>query len=298
MMSRLRQAKVRGRLQFDAPLGPRSWFRTGGNAEALFTPADREDLAQLLRQLDPRIPVTVLGACSNVIIRDGGIKGLVIRLGGAFAQVMRQADEVIAGAAALDTTVSEQAAAWGLSGLEFMIGIPGAIGGAVIMNAGAHGSDTSKVLSWAEIMDRRGHIQRLSHADLKFSYRHATLPEGAIVLRVALRGKPAEPAKIRAHMAEIKAQRDESQPVRARTGGSTFRNPTGQKAWALIDAAGCRGLRHGGAQVSEKHCNFLLNLGDATSADLEALGETVRQKVQNHAQVQLEWEIKRLGETR
>jgi len=298
MMSRLRQAKVRGRLQIDAPLGPRSWFRTGGNAEALFTPADREDLAQLLRQLDPRIPVTVLGACSNVIIRDGGIKGLVIRLGGAFAQVMRQADEVIAGAAALDTTVSEQAAAWGLSGLEFMIGIPGAIGGAVIMNAGAHGSDTSKVLSWAEIMDRRGHIQRLSHADLKFSYRHATLPEGAIVLRVALRGKPAEPAKIRAHMAEIKAQRDESQPVRARTGGSTFRNPTGQKAWALIDAAGCRGLRHGGAQVSEKHCNFLLNLGDATSADLEALGETVRQKVQNHAQVQLEWEIKRLGETR
>lgn len=297
MMSRLRQAKIKGRLQFDAPLGPRSWFRTGGHAEALFTPADREDLAQLLRQLDPRTPITVLGACSNVIIRDGGIKGLVIRLGSALARVMRQGDEVIAGAAALDMTVSEQAAAWGLSGMEFMIGIPGTIGGAIIMNAGAHGSDTSTLLSWAEIMDRRGHIHRLSHADLKFSYRHATLPEGGIVLRVALRGKPAEPAKIRAHMAEIKAQRDESQPVRARTGGSTFRNPTGQKAWALIDAAGCRGLRLGGAQVSEKHCNFLLNLGDATSADLEALGETVRRKVQNHTQVQLEWEIKRLGET-
>lgn len=296
MMSRLRQITTRGRVQFNAPLGPRSWFRTGGHAEALFTPADRDDLAQTLRQLDPRMDVTILGACSNVIIRDHGIKGLVVRLGGAFAQITHQGDEVIAGAAALDMTVSEQAAAWGISGLEFLTGIPGAIGGAVVMNAGAHGADMSMILNWADVMDRKGQVHRLSNESLQFDYRHATLPEGAIVLRAALQGKSSDQNQIRAHMVQIKAHRDASQPVRARTGGSTFRNPPGLKAWALIDAAGCRGLRHGGAQVSEKHCNFLLNLGDATSADLEALGEIVRQKVYDHAQVQLDWEIKRLGE--
>ena len=295
MSTALRSLTPRGRLSFDAPLGPRAWFRTGGNAEALFVPKDAQDLAETLAALPKSTPVTVLGACSNVIIRDGGIEGLVVRLAGGFADIVIEPDGLIAGAAALDMIVAEQAANAGLAGLEFLAGIPGSIGGAVVMNAGAYGSDINAVLDWAEMLLPDGTIARLSNEALAFTYRHAVLPEGAIVLRARLNARPGDAAAIRGHIAEIKAAREASQPVRARTGGSTFRNPEGHKAWQLIDEAGCRGLMRGGAQVSEKHCNFLLNLGEATSTDLEALGDEVRRRVQEHSGIALHWEIKRLG---
>lgn len=295
MTTALRTLSPRGRLSFDAPLGPRAWFRTGGNAETLFVPKDGQDLAETLAALPQGTPVTVLGACSNVIIRDGGIDGLVIRMAGGFADIVIEADGLIAGAAALDMIVAEQAANAGLAGLEFLAGIPGSIGGAVVMNAGAYGSDINAVLDWAEILLPDGTITNLSNQTLAFTYRHATLPEGAIVLRARFKAHQGDAAAIRAHIAEIKAAREASQPVRARTGGSTFRNPEGHKAWQLIDEAGCRGLTRGGAQVSEKHCNFLLNLGEATSSDLEALGDEVRQRVLDHSGIALHWEIKRLG---
>lgn len=295
MSTALHQLAPRGRLSFDAPLGPRAWFRTGGNAEALFVPKDARDLAETLATLPEGTPVTVLGACSNVIIRDGGIDGLVVRLAGGFADIAIEPDGLIAGAAALDMIVAEQAAAAGLAGLEFLAGIPGSIGGAVVMNAGAYGSDIRAVLDWAEILLPNRTVTRLDNADLAFSYRHASLPEGAIVLRARLRAQPGNADEIRVHITEIKAAREASQPVKARTGGSTFRNPDGHKAWQLIDEAGCRGLTKGGAQVSEKHCNFLLNLGTATSSDLEALGDDVRDRVLAHSGVALHWEIKRLG---
>lgn len=295
MSPALHQLAPRGRLSFDAPLGPRAWFRTGGNAEALFVPKDAQDLAETLAALPEATPVTMLGACSNVIIRDGGIDGLVVRLAGGFADITVEPDGLIAGAAALDMIVAEQAAAAGLAGLEFLAGIPGSIGGAVVMNAGAYGSDIKAVLDWAEILLPGGTIARLTNSDLAFSYRHASLPPGAIVLRARLRAQPGNADAIRAHITEIKAAREASQPVKARTGGSTFRNPDGHKAWQLIDEAGCRGLTKGGAQVSEKHCNFLLNLGTATSSDLEALGDEVRDRVLTHSGVALHWEIKRIG---
>ena len=295
MSSALHQLAPRGRLSFDAQLGPRAWFRTGGNAEALFVPKDAQDLAETLAALPEATPVTMLGACSNVIIRDGGIDGLVVRLAGGFADITVEPDGLIAGAAALDMIVAEQAAAAGLAGLEFLAGIPGSIGGAVVMNAGAYGSDIKAVLDWAEILLPGGTIARLTNSDLAFSYRHASLPPGAIVLRARLRAQPGNADAIRAHITEIKAAREASQPVKARTGGSTFRNPDGHKAWQLIDEAGCRGLTKGGAQVSEKHCNFLLNLGTATSSDLEALGDEVRDRVLTHSGVALHWEIKRIG---
>ena len=295
MSPALHQLAPRGRLSFDAQLGPRAWFRTGGNAEALFVPKDAQDLAETLAALPEATPVTMLGACSNVIIRDGGIDGLVVRLAGGFADITVEPDGLIAGAAALDMIVAEQAAAAGLAGLEFLAGIPGSIGGAVVMNAGAYGSDIKAVLDWAEILLPGGTIARLANSDLAFSYRHASLPPGAIVLRARLRAQPGNADAIRAHITEIKAAREASQPVKARTGGSTFRNPDGHKAWQLIDEAGCRGLTKGGAQVSEKHCNFLLNLGTATSSDLEALGDEVRDRVLAHSGVALHWEIKRIG---
>lgn len=295
MNTALRALTPRGRLSFDAPLGPRAWFRTGGNAEALFVPKDAQDLAETLAVLPKATPVTVLGACSNVIIRDGGINGLVVRLAGGFADIVIEPDGLIAGAAALDMIVAEQAANAGLEGLEFLAGIPGSIGGAVVMNAGAYGSDMNAVLDWAEVLLPDGTLARLSNEALAFTYRHAVLPEGAIVLRARLNARSGDATAIRAHIAEIKAAREASQPVRARTGGSTFRNPEGHKAWQLIDEAGCRGLIQGGAQVSEKHCNFLLNLGEATSGDLEALGDEVRRRVQEHSGIALHWEIKRLG---
>lgn len=286
--------RLRGRLDFDAPLAPFTWFRVGGPAERLARPADAEDLLALLAE--EAGPVTVLGAASNLIIRDGGIRGLVLRLPArGFGAVQVEADGVVAGAAALDATIAEHAAAAGLSGLEFLCGIPGSLGGAVAMNAGAYGREIRDVLDWAEIATPNG-LVRLDAAGLRLAYRHAELPPRGVVVRARLRAEPGDAAAIAARMAEIRAAREATQPVRARTGGSTFRNPEGHKAWALIDAAGCRGLTLGGAQVSEKHCNFLLNTGGATAAELEALGEEVRARVLAHSGVSLEWEIKRIGE--
>ncbi|MFT8611435.1 MAG: UDP-N-acetylmuramate dehydrogenase [Gluconobacter oxydans] len=286
---------LRGRLTPNAPLGPRAWFRVGGPADWLFVPEDQDDLALFLREKPATMPVTVLGACSNVIIRDGGIAGTVIRLARGFAEITVQGDSLIVGAAALDITVAEHAAAAGLAGLEFLAGIPGSIGGAVRMNAGAYGSDINAVLEWADILTAEGDLRRLSHDELGFAYRHSELPEGSVVIRASLRGTPDNADAIRSRIADIRVSREASQPVRARTGGSTFRNPEGHKAWQLIDEAGCRGLQIGDAQVSEKHCNFLLNLGQASSADLETLGETVREKVLAQSGVDLHWEIKRIG---
>jgi UDP-N-acetylmuramate dehydrogenase len=285
---------IRGRVQAGAPLAPFTWFRTGGPAEWLVRPADADDLVALLRDLPAAMPLTVLGAASNLIIRDGGLPGVVLRLGGAFGAVDVEADGVVAGAACLDATLAEHAAAAGLGGLEFLCGIPGSIGGAVAMNAGAYGTEVKDVLDWAEIATPEG-IQRLPAAALGFAYRHAALPERAVVIRARLRAAPGDRAAIAARMQEIRSAREATQPVRARTGGSTFKNPPGHRAWALIDAAGCRGLSLGGAEVSEKHCNFLLNAGGATAAELEALGEAVRARVLAHSGVALEWEIKRIG---
>jgi UDP-N-acetylmuramate dehydrogenase len=287
--------KLRGRVQANAPLAPFTWFRVGGPAEALVRPADADDLAQFLHGLPLDIPVHVIGACSNLIIRDGGLPGVVIRLARGFGAATVESDGVIAGAAALDVTVAEHAATAGLTGLEFLSGIPGSMGGAVVMNGGAYGGDIASCLDWAEIVTRAGEQRRLSSADLAFAYRHSRLPHGAVVVRARLRAQRGAPVVIAARMAEIRAAREASQPIRARTGGSTFRNPPNMKAWELIEAAGCRGLVRGGAQVSEKHCNFLINTGDATAADLEGLGEEVRRRVHAATGVTLEWEIHRIG---
>lgn len=287
---------LRGRVQADVPLAPLTWFRVGGPAEALVRPADAADLAAFLAALPHTVPVRVLGACSNLIIRDGGLPGVTIRLARGFNAIATEADGVVAGAAALDVTVAEHAAAAGLTGIEFLSGIPGTIGGAVAMNAGAYGGDLAGVVDWVEIVAREGAERRMNAAELAFAYRNARLPAGAVVTRVRLRARPGAPSAIAARMAEIRTAREASQPVRARTGGSTFRNPSPEvKAWELIDAAGCRGLERGGAIVSEKHCNFLINTGGATAADLEGLGEEVRRRVFAASGVTLEWEIHRIG---
>lgn len=285
---------IRGRVQAGAILAPFTWFRVGGPAEWLARPADAEDLVTLLRDLPAGTPLTVIGAASNLIIRDGGLPGVVVRLGGGFGGVSVESDGVVAGAAALDVNVAEHAAAAGLRGLEFLCGIPGSIGGAIAMNAGAYGAEVKDVLDWAEVATPRG-VQRLPAEAFAFAYRHADLPEGAVVIRARFHATPGDKQDIAARMQQIRAAREATQPVRARTGGSTFKNPPGHKAWELIDAAGCRGLTHGGAQVSEKHCNFLINTGLATAADLEALGEEVRARVQAQSGIALEWEIKRIG---
>ena len=287
--------EVRGRLIPDAPLAPQTWFRVGGAAELLFRPADAEDLAVLLEAWPTELPLVVLGAASNVIIRDGGVAGLVIRLAKGFADVVVEADGLIAGAGMLDVILAEHAAAAGLAGLEFMSGIPGSVGGAVAMNAGAYGGDVSQALDWIEIASRDGDLIRLPAKALHLSYRHAVLPVGSVVVRARFRARPGDPGAIAERMAQIRSSREATQPIRSRTGGSTFRNPPDMKAWELIDAAGCRGMLLGGAQVSEKHCNFLLNLGEATAADLENLGEEVRRRVHAASGVTLEWEIKRIG---
>ena len=284
-----------GRVQAHTPLAPFTWFRVGGPAEALVRPSDAADLAGFLSALPPDVPVQVLGAASNVIVRDGGIPGVVLRLGRGFGEVRVEPDGVVAGAACLDAAVAEHAAAAGLAGLEFLSGIPGAVGGAVAMNAGAYGGDIAGCLDWAEVVTRTGEQHRLQAAALAFAYRHASLPPGAVVVRARFRARPGDRAAIAARMAEIRRSREDTQPVRARTGGSTFRNPPGQRAWELIDAAGGRGLTRGGAACSDKHCNFLLNTGGATAADLEGLGEELRRRVHAASGVTLEWEIKRLG---
>ena len=289
---------LRGRVERNAPLGPATWFRVGGPADVLVRPADLDDLLLLLRDMPADMPLTVLGAASNLIIRDGGIAGVVLRLARGFGDVVVEADGgIIAGAAALDVTVAETAAAAGLAGLEFLVGIPGSIGGAVAMNAGAYGVEIKNVLDWAEIATPEG-LLRLDPDALHFAYRHAQLPPRGVVVRARLRASAGDKPAIAARLAEIRAAREATQPVRARTGGSTFKNPPGdRKAWELIDAAGCRGLTQGAAQVSDKHCNFLLNLGGASAADIEALGEAVRARVLAHSGIALEWEIRRIGRT-
>jgi UDP-N-acetylmuramate dehydrogenase len=287
---------LRGRVQADAPLASFTWFRVGGAAEWLVRPADVDDLLLLLRDLPDSVPLTVVGAASNLIIRDGGVRGVVLRLAGrGFGEIRVEPDGIVAGAAALDAVVAEHAAAAGLAGLEFLSGIPGSIGGAVAMNAGAYGREVADALDWAEVATARG-LLRLSAEELRFAYRQATLPARGVVVRARLRAAPGDAGGIAARMTEIRTAREATQPVRARTGGSTFKNPPGGKAWALVDAAGCRGLRRGGAQVSELHANFLLNTGGATAADLEGLGDDVRARVLAQFGIALEWEIKRIGE--
>ncbi|MGE4278972.1 MAG: UDP-N-acetylmuramate dehydrogenase [Magnetospirillum sp.] len=287
--------KTRGRLTVDAPLGGLTWFRVGGNAEALFRPADVDDLAEFLAELPAEVTVTVIGVGSNLLVRDGGVPGVVIRLGGAFAGIDVMDDIVTAGAGALDLNVALTAQEHGLAGLEFLSGVPGTIGGALRMNAGAFGAEMKDVTLSATAIDRDGTTQLLTLADLDMSYRHCGSPEDYIFLSATLQGKHGPAGAIAQKMADIKQAREDSQPTRVRTGGSTFANPDGAKAWELIDKAGCRGLVMGGAQVSEKHCNFLLNLGDATAADIENLGEEVRRRVLDTSGITLDWEIRRIG---
>jgi UDP-N-acetylmuramate dehydrogenase len=286
---------VRGRMSFDAPMAPFTWFRVGGNAEALFRPADLDDLISVLEVLPVEVPVTVVGVGSNLLVRDGGVPGMVIRLAGPFATIDVVGDTITAGAGALDLTVAKEAEEAGLAGLEFLSGVPGTIGGALRMNAGAFGGEMKDVTVSAQALDRQGNLEILGPDELGFTYRHCAVPEGWIFLSASMKGRPGNPAEIGARMAEIARAREDSQPVRVRTGGSTFANPEGQSAWKLIDAAGCRGLVMGGAQVSEKHCNFLLNTGDATAADIEDLGEEVRRRVLETSGVELHWEIRRIG---
>ena len=284
------------RLRRNAALARNTWFQAGGAAELLFKPADAEDLAAFLRDEPRGMPVTVIGVGSNLLVRDGGVDGVVVRLGRGFT-AMDAIDEstIRVAAGCLDMHAAQFAAQHGIGGLEFLSGIPGTIGGAVAMNAGAYGGDMAGALVEAEIVDAQGRLRTLTNAGLGFSYRACALPAGAIVVSATLRGAPGDHAAIQARMDEIRREREASQPVRSKTGGSTFRNPPGHKAWELIDQAGCRGLTMGGAKVSEKHCNFLINTGSATATELEALGEEVRRRVKARCGVELEWEIRRIG---
>jgi UDP-N-acetylmuramate dehydrogenase len=290
--------RLRGRLAADAPLAPFTWFRVGGPAQVLFQPADEQDLAYFLGRTPAEIPVTVVGLGSNLIVRDGGVPGIVIRLGGkAFGAIEATPDHrIVAGAAAPDFRVARAAAEAGVAGLEFFRGIPGAIGGALRMNAGAHGAETKDALVEARGVDRSGAIQTFSATQMGFSYRHSGAPADVIFTRAVFQGRLGDTNEILARMERITAAREASQPIREKTGGSTFKNPPRQKAWELIDRAGCRGLVLGDAQVSTMHCNFLINRGAATAAQIEALGEEVRRRVRESSGIALEWEIKRVGE--
>lgn len=287
---------VRGELIADVPLAPLTWFRVGGHAEVLFRPADADDLAAFLKGTPEDVPVTVVGVGSNLLVREGGVPGVVIRLGREFMNIdVQEGDCVRAGAAALDVAVARAAQEAGIAGLEFFRGIPGSIGGALRMNAGAYGRETKDVLVAAVAIDRRGERHVLTLAGMDYSYRHSGAPEDLIFVEALFQGMRGDKAEILARMNEITASREATQPIRTRTGGSTFKNPEGKKSWQLIDAAGCRGLRRGGAQVSELHCNFLINTGDATATDIEDLGEEVRARVKETSGVTLHWEIRRIG---
>ena len=287
---------VRGRLEADAPLAPLVWFKTGGAAEWLFEPRDIADLEEFISGLDPEMPVMALGLGSNMIIRDGGVPGVTVRLGKAFAQVEKlDAISLRCGGGASGILVSSKARDHGIGGIEFLRSIPGTVGGFVRMNGGAYGREVKDILVECEIVLRSGERKILAAKELGYSYRHSELPDQAIVVTATFRGHREEPAAIQAEMDRIAQAREASQPLRSRTGGSTFKNPPGTKAWQLIDAAGCRGLTIGDAQVSEKHCNFLLNLGNAEAAQIEALGEEVRRRVREQSGVELEWEIQRVG---
>jgi UDP-N-acetylmuramate dehydrogenase len=287
---------LRGRLLANQSLAELTWFRAGGPAQVLFTPADEDDLAYFLKNLPQELPVYVVGVGSNLIVRDGGMPGAVIRLSPrAFGETSAEGDIVRAGAVALDKRVAETAAAANIGGLEFFFGIPGTIGGALRMNAGANGSETRDVLLDATGIGRDGTKHAFSNADMKFVYRNSGVDPSIIFTSARFRGRLAEPDAIRARMNEVQNHRETAQPIREKTGGSTFKNPPGNSAWKLIDAAGCRGLRVGGAQVSDMHCNFLINTGNATGHDIETLGETVRRRVKENSGIELHWEIKRIG---
>ena len=294
--------QVRGKLLPDVALADLCWFRVGGAADMVFMPADADDLADFLAAVPQDIPLHVLAAGSNTLVRDGGVRGVVVRLGAAFGQIEQTGGfEITAGAAALDVRVARASAAASIAGLEFYRGIPGAIGGAIAMNAGAYGGETADVLIDVEALDRAGNTHIFTAADLQLSYRHNGRDDFLIYTKARFQGRAGKQAEIEAAMDKISEAREDSQPIKARTGGSTFKNPggaspDGPKAWKLIDAAGCRGLLVGDAQMSEQHCNFMINRGDASAADLERLGETVRQKVEATSGVSLNWEIRRIGE--
>ncbi len=286
---------TRGRLIANAPLGRQTWFGAGGMAEVLFRPEDAADLAAFLRAVPAEVPVTVVGVGSNLLVRDGGVPGVTIRLGRGFSRIAVEEDEVTAGAGALDRIVALAAVSAGLAGFEFLSGVPGTIGGALRMNAGAYGGAVKNVLASATALDRVGNPHEIEAAAMGLSYRHCAADAEWIFIDARFRGEPGERPVIAARIGEIRAAREASQPVRARTGGSTFANPPGDAAWRLIDAAGCRGLTRGGAMVSPRHANFLINLGNATAADLEGLGEEVRRRVHDMSGISLEWEIQRIG---
>ncbi|QJB69020.1 UDP-N-acetylmuramate dehydrogenase [Parasphingorhabdus halotolerans] len=288
--------ETRGKLTADAPLAKLVWFKTGGPAQWLFEPKDIDDLQQFLRDLDPEIAVWPLGLGSNLIIRDGGIKGVVIRLGKAFGGIKADGLTLTCGAGAPGISAASMARDHAIAGMEFLRGIPGTIGGAVRMNAGAYGREMCDILESADIVLRTGELKTIPLAEMGYTYRHSALPDGAVVVSAKLRGQSGDSEIIAAEMKRIGDEREASQPLRTKTGGSTFKNPDGYKAWQLVDEAGCRGLTIGQAQVSEKHCNFLINLGGATSVDIEALGEEVRKRVRAHSGVELQWEIQRVGE--
>lgn len=296
--------EVRGKLLLNEPLGPYTWFRVGGAADALFIPADADDLADFLRRLDPAVPVTVLGVGSNVIVRDGGVEGVVIRLAGRpWAQITTEGETITAGAGALDSMVAKASAKAGLAGLEFYAGIPGTIGGALTMNAGCYGSETKDVLVSARGVTRAGERVEYALADFGYTYRHSVVPENEIIwVEATYRGTPDAPEAVQARIDEITSRREQTQPIRDKTGGSTFKNPEGHSSWKLVDEAGWRGKLHvvngGGARFSELHSNFMINPGEATAADIEGLGEAVRADVKAKTGVQLDWEIKRIGRKR
>lgn len=287
---------LRGKLTPNAALAKLVWFKTGGAADWLFEPADLDDLTLFLDRLEGKLPVMALGLGSNMIVRDGGVPGVVIRLGKAFSKVAEKGDCLLeCGGGASGILVSSTARDAGIAGLEFLRGIPGTVGGFVRMNGGAYGREVADILVDCDVVLATGEFVRLSASDLQYSYRHSGLPEGAVVVAARFQGRPGDPAEIGAEMDRIAQAREESQPLRTKTGGSTFKNPEGHKAWQLVDAAGCRGLTIGGAQVSEKHTNFLINTGTATSADIEGLGEEVKRRVYANSGVRLDWEIQRVG---
>ena len=287
---------VRGRLLRDEPLGPFTWFRVGGAADVLFLPADPQDLGAFLQALPQNVPVTVLGVGSNVIVRDGGVEGVVVRLAGRpFGAISVEGDLITAGAGALDAAVAKAAAKAGLAGLEFYAGIPGSVGGALTMNAGCYGAETKDILVRAWGYDRRGRRVDYDLADFGYTYRHSQAPADIIWVEATYRGRPDAPDAVAARIAEITARRETTQPIREKTGGSTFKNPEGHSSWKLVDAAGWRGKPHGGAMFSPLHANFMINTGEATAADLESLGEAVRADVNAKTGIDLQWEIKRIG---
>ena len=288
--------RVRGRYEENAALKNLIWFRTGGPAEVLFRPADETDLRDFLKNLSPGVPVHVIGVGSNLIVRDGGVRGVVIQLGKAFGEISLEAERITAGAGATDVALAHQAAAGALAGLEFLRGIPGTVGGALRMNAGAYGSEVADVLVAARAVDRQGEVHTIPAKGMGFAYRHCGVPKDWIFISATFQGQKGDPAAIRRRMDEIQKTREATQPMRVKTGGSTFKNPPGKKAWKLIEEAGCRGLTRGGAEVSPMHCNFLINSGSATSRQIENLGEEIMSQVRKIHNIDLEWEIERIGE--